>query len=156
MYHVSAQGVDERMINVHYYYYCWQCWCIVCFGLWMLCGMTPGVVIFVGGGGQTGVCVCACVHARLRMHVCVCVCVCILHIVMLEPLLLCVLGVNFWPNADNILCLRIHCVCYIVFVQHFGLYKFPLLSLYYCPASSYVQFVTGYMSKEVFHIIVDY
>ena len=22
MYHVSAQGIDERMINVHYYYYC--------------------------------------------------------------------------------------------------------------------------------------
>ena len=22
MYHVSAQGVDERMINVHYCYYC--------------------------------------------------------------------------------------------------------------------------------------
>ena len=22
MYHVSAQGVDERMPNVHYYYYC--------------------------------------------------------------------------------------------------------------------------------------
>ena len=22
MYHVSAQGVDECMINVHYYYYC--------------------------------------------------------------------------------------------------------------------------------------
>ena len=22
MYDVSAQGVDERMINVHYYYYC--------------------------------------------------------------------------------------------------------------------------------------
>ena len=22
MYHVNAQGVDERMINVHYYYYC--------------------------------------------------------------------------------------------------------------------------------------
>ena len=21
MYHVSAQGVDERMMNVHYYYY---------------------------------------------------------------------------------------------------------------------------------------
>ena len=21
MYHVSTQGVDERMINVHYYYY---------------------------------------------------------------------------------------------------------------------------------------
>ena len=21
MYHVNAQGVDERMINVHYYYY---------------------------------------------------------------------------------------------------------------------------------------
>ena len=28
MYHVSAQGVDERMINVHYYYYAWMsdCW----------------------------------------------------------------------------------------------------------------------------------
>ena len=24
MYHVSAQGVDERMINVHYYYYAHQ------------------------------------------------------------------------------------------------------------------------------------
>ena len=24
MYHVSAQGVDERMINVHYYYYSTQ------------------------------------------------------------------------------------------------------------------------------------
>ena len=24
MYHVSAQGVDERMINVHYYYYRWK------------------------------------------------------------------------------------------------------------------------------------
>ena len=23
MYHVSAQGVDERMINVQYYYYCY-------------------------------------------------------------------------------------------------------------------------------------
>ena len=21
MYHVSAQGIDERMLNVHYYYY---------------------------------------------------------------------------------------------------------------------------------------
>ena len=21
MYHVTAQGIDERMINVHYYYY---------------------------------------------------------------------------------------------------------------------------------------
>jgi len=25
MYHVSAQGVDERMIKVHYYYYCLRC-----------------------------------------------------------------------------------------------------------------------------------
>ena len=25
MYHVSAQGVDERMINVHYYYYYMRC-----------------------------------------------------------------------------------------------------------------------------------
>ena len=24
MYHVSTQGVDKRMINVHYYYYYWQ------------------------------------------------------------------------------------------------------------------------------------
>ena len=24
MYHVSAQGIDERMINVHYYYYYYQ------------------------------------------------------------------------------------------------------------------------------------
>ena len=24
MYHVSAQGLDERMINVHYYYYLWK------------------------------------------------------------------------------------------------------------------------------------
>ena len=24
MYHVSAQGVDERMINVHYYYNCFK------------------------------------------------------------------------------------------------------------------------------------
>ena len=27
MYHVSAQGVDERMINVHYYYY-YLCACV--------------------------------------------------------------------------------------------------------------------------------
>ena len=25
MYHVSAQGIDERMINVHYYYVCTFC-----------------------------------------------------------------------------------------------------------------------------------
>ena len=24
MYHVSTQGIDERMINVHYYYYCYS------------------------------------------------------------------------------------------------------------------------------------
>ena len=29
MYHVSAQGVDERMINVHYYYYISQSPCLV-------------------------------------------------------------------------------------------------------------------------------
>ena len=28
MYHVSAQGVDERMINVHYYYYYNACLCM--------------------------------------------------------------------------------------------------------------------------------
>ena len=28
MYHVSAQGVDERMINVHYYYYYRQITCL--------------------------------------------------------------------------------------------------------------------------------
>ena len=27
MYHVSAQGVDERMINVHYYYYYYYYYC---------------------------------------------------------------------------------------------------------------------------------
>ena len=43
MYHVSAQGVDERMINVHYYYYyynlCECCSFTVCtalFGLFCL------------------------------------------------------------------------------------------------------------------------
>ena len=30
MYHVSAQGVDERMINVYYYYYCVREWVGVC------------------------------------------------------------------------------------------------------------------------------
>ena len=25
MYYVSAQGVDERMINIHYYYYDYDC-----------------------------------------------------------------------------------------------------------------------------------
>ena len=30
MYHVSAQAIDERMINVHYYYY------VDCFGRTML------------------------------------------------------------------------------------------------------------------------
>ena len=30
MYHVSAQGVDERMINVHYYYYYDSCCCCCC------------------------------------------------------------------------------------------------------------------------------
>ena len=38
MYHVSAQGVDERMINVHYYYY------------WHYGGGGGG-----GGGGRGGV-----------------------------------------------------------------------------------------------------
>ena len=31
MYHVSAQGIDERMINVHYYYY--YSWAFVYFPL---------------------------------------------------------------------------------------------------------------------------
>ena len=37
MYHVSAQGVDERMINVHYYYYYyyyyyyWYYYCCCCY-----------------------------------------------------------------------------------------------------------------------------
>ena len=31
MYHVSAQGVDERMINIHYYY------CnVVCLNSWLV------------------------------------------------------------------------------------------------------------------------
>ena len=44
MYHVSAQGVDERMINVHYYYYYYYCYyyyyyyeCFVCFIYPFLC-----------------------------------------------------------------------------------------------------------------------
>ena len=40
MYHVSAQGVDERMINVHYYYYLCECCsftvCTALFGLFSL------------------------------------------------------------------------------------------------------------------------
>ena len=40
MYHVSAQGVDERMINVHYYYYYYYYYYSVLFplgfGWWML------------------------------------------------------------------------------------------------------------------------
>ena len=32
MYHVSAEGVDERMINVHYYYYI--CFFFFFFFLW--------------------------------------------------------------------------------------------------------------------------
>ena len=32
MYHVSTQGIDERMINVHYYYYalCQFLYCAFC------------------------------------------------------------------------------------------------------------------------------
>ena len=29
MYHVSAQGIDERMINVHYYYYSACRWSVI-------------------------------------------------------------------------------------------------------------------------------
>ena len=34
MYHVSAQGVDERMINVHYYYY-YYCFCFAMREMWV-------------------------------------------------------------------------------------------------------------------------
>ena len=34
MYHVSAQGVDERMINVHYYYLAAACERERAFGNW--------------------------------------------------------------------------------------------------------------------------
>ena len=113
--------------------------------------MTPGMVIFFVGGGQTSMCVCTCmcvcVYACACM--CVCVCVCILHIVMLEPVLLCMLGVNFCQNAGSILCLKIHyvlyCVCSALWAAGVALYKFPLSPLlYYCPAP-YIQFVTEYM-----------
>ena len=39
MYHVSAQGVDERMINVHYYYY-YKHQCLLCQPSWH-CMATP-------------------------------------------------------------------------------------------------------------------
>ena len=35
MYHVSAQGVDERMINVHYYYYYYY------YGPWIVTFLPP-------------------------------------------------------------------------------------------------------------------
>ena len=34
MYHVSAQGIDERMINVHYYYLAWTLVLSVDRGYW--------------------------------------------------------------------------------------------------------------------------
>ena len=39
MYHVSAQGVDEHMINVHYYYYLLQC------GSQLLCHCSPLTIV---------------------------------------------------------------------------------------------------------------
>ena len=50
MYDVSAQGVDEHVLNVphHFYYYYYLCVCVC-------------------------VCVCACVRACVRACVCVCV-----------------------------------------------------------------------------------
>ena len=38
MYHVSAQGVDERMINVHYYYYYLSIVCAYTFFCFFLYG----------------------------------------------------------------------------------------------------------------------
>ena len=37
MYHVSAQGVDERMINVHYYYYYYYVWNVTVREYYELC-----------------------------------------------------------------------------------------------------------------------
>ena len=37
MYHVSDQGVDERMINVHYYYYVLHSYIGTIFGYDNLC-----------------------------------------------------------------------------------------------------------------------
>ena len=46
MYHVSAQGVDERMINVHYYYYSFilqfvLCYCTTLWGRDVFTGVVP-------------------------------------------------------------------------------------------------------------------
>ena len=61
MYHVSAQGVDERMINIHYYYYYTGCECCLqvtdCLGVVFVHSViqiTPKVNILGGGGGGGG------------------------------------------------------------------------------------------------------
>ena len=46
MYHVSAQGVDEHMINVHYYYYdTWQNFSEAEFHIF-LCTMIEIIIIY--------------------------------------------------------------------------------------------------------------
>ena len=59
MYQVSAQGVDERTINVHYYYL---------FSLPSRTTLSPL---------NTELRISACVRACVRACVCVCVCVCV-------------------------------------------------------------------------------
>ena len=55
--------------------------------------------------------VCVCVHAHVH--------VCILHKVMLELLLMCMLCVSFCQIADNIFHLDIHYLC--IYYAHSGL-----------------------------------
>ena len=45
MYHVSAQGVDERTINVHYYYYYY------CVAVFSLRSARTGIGVVVVGSG---------------------------------------------------------------------------------------------------------
>ena len=51
MYHVNIQGVDERMINVHYYYLYFITVCVVGWGA-------------ACGGGK---CVCMCCNGVLKL-----------------------------------------------------------------------------------------
>ena len=66
MYHVSAQGVDERMINVHYYYYRGVPTSLRVFERFVCMGATAALADY---------------RLKLRVlcicDVCVCVCVCV-------------------------------------------------------------------------------
>ena len=76
MYHVIALGVDERMINVHYYYihgdmkHRWDTQ-----NSMFVCKCTCVLFCCCNGGGLFVFCLVCC--ASMRACVCVCVCVCV-------------------------------------------------------------------------------